>query len=172
MRKLSLIRPSYKNLGSHEVFQNSGIANAGGYTDHRMEVRDHNRKGNFLVQTYMRQMNRVQQGDIDSEALAAVLPKHIEGEVRFDNGSRALYSTDASNYRHVPVGVVIPRTIFVPPAEVENVLSAMRSHPLSRDSQIIGEVVSDHPGIVVMTTRVGGSRVVDMLSGEQLPRIC
>jgi len=120
----------------------------------------------------MRQMNRVQQGDIDSEALAAVLRKRIEGEVRFDNGSRALYSTDASNYRHVPVGVVIPRTIFVPPAEVENVLSAMRSHPLSRDSQIIGEVVSDHPGIVVMTTRVGGSRVVDMLSGEQLPRIC
>ena len=114
----------------------------------------------------MRQINPVQQADIDSETLASVLRKRIEGEVRFDNGSRALYSTDASNYRHVPVGVVIP------PAEAENVLSAMRSHPLGRDSQIIGEAVSDHPGIVVMTTRVGGSRVVDMLSGEQLPGIC
>ncbi|MCL2661361.1 MAG: FAD-binding protein, partial [Acidobacteriaceae bacterium] len=37
------------------------------------------------------------------------LKKHIRGEVRFDVGSRALYSTDASNYRHVPIGVVIPR---------------------------------------------------------------
>ena len=37
---------------------------------------------------------------------------------------------------------------------------------------MIGEVVSDHAGFVVMKTRVGGTRVVDMLSGEQLPRIC
>ena len=59
----------------------------------------------------MRQINPVRQADIDSEALAAVLRKRIEGEVRFDNGSRALYATDASNYRHVPIGVVIPRTI-------------------------------------------------------------
>jgi hydrogenase expression/formation protein HypE len=36
----------------------------------------------------------------------------------------------------------------------------------------VGEVVDDHPGMVTMKTAVGGSRVVDMLSGEQLPRIC
>ncbi len=47
----------------------------------------------------------------DAEALAAALRKRIQGEVRFDNGSRAIYSTDASNYRQVPIGVVIPRTI-------------------------------------------------------------
>ncbi|MGE5612078.1 MAG: FAD-binding oxidoreductase, partial [Bacillota bacterium] len=45
----------------------------------------------------------------EAEALAADLRKAIEGEVRFDPGSRALYSTDGSNYRQVPIGVVIPR---------------------------------------------------------------
>jgi FAD/FMN-containing dehydrogenase/Fe-S oxidoreductase len=43
--------------------------------------------------------------------LAAVLKRKITGEVRFDDGSRALYATDASNYRQVPIGVVIPRSI-------------------------------------------------------------
>ncbi len=44
-----------------------------------------------------------------AEALEAELRRTIEGEVRFDRGSRALYATDASNYRQVPIGVVIPR---------------------------------------------------------------
>lgn len=61
---------------------------------------------------------------------------------------------------------------FVAPEEAESVLTAMRSHPLGKDSAIIGEVVNDHPGTVVMKSKIGGSRVVDMLSGEQLPRIC
>lgn len=60
----------------------------------------------------------------------------------------------------------------VPAAEAEVALEAMRSHSLGRDAAIIGEVTTDHPGFVVMKTRVGGTRVVDMLSGEQLPRIC
>ncbi|MEO6971789.1 MAG: hydrogenase expression/formation protein HypE [Chthoniobacterales bacterium] len=61
---------------------------------------------------------------------------------------------------------------IVPPAAAEAVLAAMRRHPLGKEAAIIGEVVTDHPGFVTMTTRVGGARVVDMLSGEQLPRIC
>ncbi|MEJ2674726.1 MAG: FAD-binding oxidoreductase, partial [Acidihalobacter sp.] len=44
-------------------------------------------------------------------ALATELRGVIAGEVRFDSGSRALYSTDASNYRQVPIGVVVPRTV-------------------------------------------------------------
>jgi hydrogenase expression/formation protein HypE len=51
-------------------------------------------------------------------------------------------------------------------------LQRMREHPLGRDAQIIGEVVGDHPGMVLMKTAIGGTRVVDMLFGEQLPRIC
>jgi len=48
----------------------------------------------------------------------------------------------------------------------------MRAHPFGKNAVIIGEVVADHIGTVIMKTRIGGSRVVDMLSGEQLPRIC
>jgi FAD/FMN-containing dehydrogenase/Fe-S oxidoreductase len=47
--------------------------------------------------------------NVDAVALSRRLKKRIKGEVRFDNGSRALYSTDSSNYRQVPIGVVIPR---------------------------------------------------------------
>ncbi|HEX4343602.1 MAG TPA: hydrogenase expression/formation protein HypE [Verrucomicrobiae bacterium] len=61
---------------------------------------------------------------------------------------------------------------IVPAADADQVLKAMRAHALGRDAAIIGEVVADHPELMTMKTRVGGSRVVDMLSGEQLPRIC
>src|SRR5881396_905683 len=47
---------------------------------------------------------------VDADGLAAALRRNLQGEVRFDNGSRAMYSTDASNYRQVPIGVVLPRT--------------------------------------------------------------
>ena len=48
---------------------------------------------------------------VDARALAAELRTAVRGEVRFDEGSRALYATDASNYRQVPIGVVVPRTV-------------------------------------------------------------
>ena len=60
----------------------------------------------------------------------------------------------------------------VPPSDAERVLRAMRSHPKGRDAAIIGEVREDENGFVQMETRFGGSRVVDWLAGEQLPRIC
>ena len=47
--------------------------------------------------------------EINASALDAALRRHLRGEVRFDAGSRALYSTDGSNYRQVPIGVVVPR---------------------------------------------------------------
>ena len=61
---------------------------------------------------------------------------------------------------------------FVPPGEADRVLAVVRSHPLGKEAAIVGKVTSDHPGFVLMKTRIGGTRVVDMLSGEQLPRIC
>jgi hydrogenase expression/formation protein HypE len=48
----------------------------------------------------------------------------------------------------------------------------MREHPLGRQAQVIGEAVSHHPGMVVLKTAIGGTRVVDVLVSEQLPRIC
>jgi hydrogenase expression/formation protein HypE len=61
---------------------------------------------------------------------------------------------------------------IVPADRADRVLAAMRNHPLGRQAVVIGEVTADHAGFVLMKTRIGGSRVVDMLSGEQLPRIC
>ena len=46
---------------------------------------------------------------VDATGLAEALLAQIRGEVRFDNGTRALYATDGSNYRQVPIGVVLPR---------------------------------------------------------------
>ncbi|HUP43950.1 MAG TPA: FAD-linked oxidase C-terminal domain-containing protein [Thermoanaerobaculia bacterium] len=54
--------------------------------------------------------DRLQDLNVDAAALAAALRREIAGEVRFDDGSRAMYATDASNYRQVPIGVVIPRS--------------------------------------------------------------
>jgi len=47
--------------------------------------------------------------DVDAKGLAEALRSQIRGEVRFDRGTRALYATDGSNYRQVPIGVVLPR---------------------------------------------------------------
>ena len=54
---------------------------------------------------------RLELGMFDATALAAELRALVRGEVRFDNGSRALYATDSSNYRQIPIGVVIPQEI-------------------------------------------------------------
>lgn len=63
-------------------------------------------------------------------------------------------------------------TAIVRPQAGDAALAALRSHPLGRDATILGRVVVDHPGYVVLSTAVGGTRVVDMLPGDQLPRIC
>ena len=47
---------------------------------------------------------------VDVRSLEADLRKNIEGEVRFDAGTKAMYAVDAGNYRQVPIGVVIPRS--------------------------------------------------------------
>ncbi|HVY15125.1 MAG TPA: hydrogenase expression/formation protein HypE [Rhodopila sp.] len=60
----------------------------------------------------------------------------------------------------------------VSPQAVGPVLAAMRAHPLGRDASIIGEAIEDDHSFVQMTTAFGGGRMVDWLSGEQLPRIC
>jgi hydrogenase expression/formation protein HypE len=51
-------------------------------------------------------------------------------------------------------------------------LDALRSHPLGREARAIGRAIEDHPGMVTMRTVMGGTRVVDLLPGDQLPRIC
>jgi len=60
----------------------------------------------------------------------------------------------------------------VPPGDAPTLLGAMRAHPLGRDAAVIGNVVTDRPGIVSMRSIAGGERIVPLLAGEQLPRIC
>src|SRR5437868_11907319 len=58
----------------------------------------------------MRPRNWLSAEDVDVHGLKAELQKNVEGEVRFDVGSKAMYAVDASNYRQVPIGVVIPKS--------------------------------------------------------------
>ncbi len=60
----------------------------------------------------------------------------------------------------------------VPAAETDDALAAMQAHPVGADAAVIGEIRDDPPGIVILNTSFGGNRVVDMLVGDPLPRIC
>ncbi len=60
----------------------------------------------------------------------------------------------------------------VPEEKAEDVLLAMKSHPAGRDAAIVGGVIVSPPGILLLRTSFGSVRIVDMLVGEQLPRIC
>jgi len=61
---------------------------------------------------------------------------------------------------------------IAPEAEAEAILAAMRAHPFGHEAALIGRIVADHPKVVVARTGIGGSRIVDLPTGELLPRIC
>jgi hydrogenase expression/formation protein HypE len=61
---------------------------------------------------------------------------------------------------------------IVAPSDADRATTILRNHPLGADAQIIGEVVSETDGLVTMTTSTGVDRVIEMFTGEQLPRIC
>ena len=61
---------------------------------------------------------------------------------------------------------------IVPAPEAEAALAALRAHPLGAHAAAIGRVIAGEPGQVSLRSVIGGRRIVDMLVGEQLPRIC
>jgi hydrogenase expression/formation protein HypE len=61
---------------------------------------------------------------------------------------------------------------FVAESDVTRTLQALRSHPLGVGARTIGRVVAQHPRVVALRTALGGTRIVDLLPGDQLPRIC
>jgi hydrogenase expression/formation protein HypE len=61
---------------------------------------------------------------------------------------------------------------FLPAKEVELALSVLKDHPYGKDAAIIGTVKSSDPGSVILQTPYGSSRIISMLAGEILPRIC
>ena len=62
--------------------------------------------------------------------------------------------------------------VILPQKEAEKALSVMRSHPEGEGSRIIGKVTTSRPGFLHLETTIGTTRIIDMISGEQLPRIC
>ena len=62
--------------------------------------------------------------------------------------------------------------VFVPGKEADAVLKAMQNNPMGKESAIIGEVSENNQGLVSIETTLGSTRILDMISGEQLPRIC
>jgi hydrogenase expression/formation protein HypE len=61
---------------------------------------------------------------------------------------------------------------FLPAAQADRALEILRAHPHSKDAARIGEVTGDTPGLVTLISRIGAARIMDLPSGEQLPRIC
>ena len=65
------------------------------------------------------------------------------------------------------------KLVAIVPADAAGaVVARMRENPLGRDARVIGEVTAEHSGMVLMDTEIGGTRILDTLFGEQLPRIC
>ena len=62
--------------------------------------------------------------------------------------------------------------VIVPENEAETALEALRRHPYGKQAARIGRVLADPPGRVLMRTLIGGTRILDVLAGEMLPRIC
>src|SRR5213083_1091843 len=75
-----------------------------------------------MPQNFSELAHAAKTAQIDSAGLESALRRHLRGEVRFDAGSRALYATDGSNYRQVPLGVVLPRDVD----DVINAVAAAR----------------------------------------------
>lgn len=62
--------------------------------------------------------------------------------------------------------------LIIPDNDADKAMQCMQSHPSGRDARIIGEINDKHPGKVLMKSVIGGTRLIDKLAGEQLPRIC
>ncbi|MCK5028084.1 MAG: hydrogenase expression/formation protein HypE [Bacteroidales bacterium] len=56
--------------------------------------------------------------------------------------------------------------------DAKDIIEIMKKNPLGKESRVIGDIISDHPKMVVGKTEIGGKRIINMLQGEQLPRIC
>jgi hydrogenase expression/formation protein HypE len=120
-------------------------------------IRDATRGG---VATVLNEMAQASQVSIDIDERATPLRQEVRAFCEI-LGLDPLYLANE--------GKIV---VIVPPDEADAALAVLCSHPLGRDSAAIGEVRSGEPGRVTMRTVFGGTRIVDMLVGDQLPRIC
>ncbi len=95
-----------------------------------------------------------------------------DGAIFDIKGNLLAFSTDTYVVDPVYIANEGKLLAFVEPDHAEAVLKAIIEDDFGKDASIIGEVVSDYPEKVVMQTSIGGTRIIDMLTGDQLPRIC
>ncbi len=95
-----------------------------------------------------------------------------DGAIFDIKGNLLAFSTDTYVVDPIYIANEGKLLAFVEPDHTEAVLKAIREDDFGKDATVIGEVVSDYPGKVVMQTSIGGTRIIDMLTGDQLPRIC
>lgn len=93
-----------------------------------------------------------------------------EGEIPLKEGVRA--ACELLGFDPLYVANEGKLVSIVDPEHAEEVVDKMKESDYGKDAAVIGEVVSEHPGKVIMKTKLGPSRIIDMLSGELLPRIC
>jgi len=93
-----------------------------------------------------------------------------EGKIPIKEGVRA--ACELLGFDPVYVANEGKLVAIVEPNDADKVLAQMKQNGYGTDAAIIGEVTSNHPGRVIMKTKLGPSRIIDMLSGELLPRIC
>src|SRR3989338_718957 len=94
----------------------------------------------------------------------------IEKEIPITDGVSAL--SDILGFDPLYIANEGKVIMIVSPEDKDKVLKIMQNHPLGKDTRIIGEVVTSPKGIVTLKTVIGGTRIIEMPSGEQLPRIC
>ncbi|MEQ5768473.1 hydrogenase expression/formation protein HypE [Halomonas sp. H33-56] len=120
-------------------------------------LRDATRGG---VATVLNEMAEASRLAIELDDLALPLRKEVRGMCEI-LGLDPLYLANEGKLVAV-----------VPAAQAEAALAALRGHPLGKEAAIIGQALDGKPGRVTLRTGFGGQRIVDMLVGEQLPRIC
>ena len=108
----------------------------------------------------LNEIARTARVQIDIDERAASVREDVQGACEI-LGLDPLYTANEGRF-----------VAFVEPRDASRALETMRGHPLGAGAQIIGTVASGSPGLVTMISRIGARRILDMLSGEQLPRIC
>jgi len=136
---------------------------------------------NGLIETVLRSGVRVRfMRDATRGGLASVLNEIVEGRpwgarlheqaIPLTDAVRGFCETLGMDPLYVAnEGKLV---MVVDPDDKERAVDLMRSHPLGQDAAVIGEVSCESAGIVSLLTSIGGNRIVDMLTGDQLPRIC
>jgi glutathione S-transferase len=106
--------------------------------------------------------------------IARIAALWADTRARFGAGGPYLFGAEFTNADAMYAPVACRLLTYQPPLPpaAQAYCNALRAHPLGRKAARIGRIVADHPGLVVARTPFGGTRIVPMPLGEQLPRIC